>query len=278
MSIKSLNSPFLKWAGGKFRIANTILEYIPPAFSGKYIEPFVGAGAIALNVSTPNVIINDSNNDLILLWKSIQSNVDLLISECEVLFNNTSTDFYKLRNEFNNEASGIRKAALFVYLNRYCFNGLCRYNKSGKFNVPVGKHKTIYFPKYELLNAAGISNNWIIHNKDFREVMSEANSDDFVYCDPPYVPISKTSYFTNYSPNDFNWQDQVDLAINASNAANRGATVLISNHFLRETEELYKKYGAELKIIEVSRTISANASGRNKIKELVALFKKKQIS
>lgn len=271
-----INSPFLKWAGGKLRLLNNIRKLFPTNIEGRYIEPFIGAGAVALNTSSKNTIINDINPDLILLYITIQKNIDCLIKECDVLFDGTHSDddsYYKLREEFNTTAKGTRKAALFVYLNKHCFNGLCRYSKAGKFNTPTGKYKTINYPKDELKNASLVIKDWIIHNEDFNKIMNMAKLGDLVYCDPPYVPISNTSYFTSYSQTEFNWENQVNLAIAANEAAKRGAVVLVSNHETPETIELYKKYGAEIHFFNVSRSISAKSSSRKKARELIAVFK-----
>jgi hypothetical protein len=137
---KEFTSAFLKWAGGKSKLTEQIQNLFPFDIKGSYVEPFAGSGVVALNTKANHHWINDINDDLVLLWKTVQSSPDDLIKECLPLFSkeyNTQEKYYELRDEFNNGAKGIRRAALFIYLNRHCFNGLCRYNSKGKFNVPL---------------------------------------------------------------------------------------------------------------------------------------------
>ena len=272
-----INHPFLKWAGGKIRHINDIKCHFPKHPIGKYIEPFVGAGAMALNIDTTNdIIINDVNVDLGLVWTTIRDNVDELLYHSDLLFvphNNTSESYYRLRTDFNTTATGTYRAALFIYLNKHCFNGLCRYNKKGEFNTPVGKYTSTYFPKIELINTSKIIKNWKIYTTDFRHIINQAENNDVVYCDPPYVPTSSTAYFTSYSPTGFSWKEHIDLTLEATKAKNRGSTVLISNHLTDKTKELYGDYGAEIIPIEGSHRISANSTGRKTTSELLAIFR-----
>ena len=133
--------PFLKWAGGKFRIIDRVLDSLPKG--KRLIEPFVGSGSVFLNANFEENVLADSNADLIHLYKQIQADGKEFIEYANSLFvssNNTEVEFYKLRDEFNTTSDIKRKSALFVYLNRHCFNGLCRYNSKGKFNVPFGRY------------------------------------------------------------------------------------------------------------------------------------------
>ena len=145
--------PFLKWVGGKYKIIDHILKNLPNG--KKLIEPFAGSGAVFLNTDFEEYLIADTNTDLINLYKQVQTNGEDFIAYASALFipdNNTETKFYTLRSEFNDCTEPARKAALFVYLNRHCFNGLCRYNSKGKFNVPFGRYSKPVFPNTAILN------------------------------------------------------------------------------------------------------------------------------
>jgi len=160
---------------------------------------------------------------------------------------------------------------LFIYLNRHCFNGLCRYNKKGEFNVPYGRYKTPYFPEIEMREFCLKSKNAIFISKDFRETMNEAVKGDIVYCDPPYVPLSVTSNFTDYATGGFDLEDQKDLVDLAVALKKKKIPVLISNSDTKWTKDHYKS--ASIDYFDVQRFISADSSKRNKAGEILALFK-----
>jgi len=284
---KIKHRPFLKWAGGKAKVFPDLNEHFPT--NGKrFIEPFLGAGAVALNVEKyQNYIVNDVNADLILVWKMLQENGMDFVKECKKLFipkNNKVEAFNALREEFNHtkntKDNKERKAVLFVYLNRHCFNGLCRYNSGGGFNVPFGKIVDPYFPQKEFEDALDKVKQFKIYSKDFREIMEMAVEGDVVYCDPPYVPISATASFSDYAKGGFSTQDHKDLALYALDAAHRGSVVIVSNHDCPATRELYVKHkefdDVKLKIftLDVARTISSKVSERKSVKEVIVVFGK----
>ena len=270
---EKLTKPFLKWAGGKLRVL-TELQKRFPADRKRFIEPFVGAGSISLNINYPSIIINDYNADLISVWQFLQTKPIQFINQCKELFivdNNTEKQFNILKAEFNKTKQSLRKAALFVYLNRHCFNGLCRYNASGDFNVPVGRYNNpVYFPLQELTIGAEKINNFTIYNKDFREIFDLVKDGDLVYCDPPYVPTSTSANFSSYTSGGFEFKDQIDLALCAEKAMEKGAVIIISNHYNWYTKGLYSK--AKTYKIEVSRTISSKVEEREAVSEIIAVF------
>jgi len=272
---EKLTKPFLKWAGGKLRVL-TELQKRFPADRKRFIEPFVGAGSISLNINYPSIIINDYNADLISVWQFLQTKPIQFINQCKELFivdNNTEKQFNILKAEFNKTKQSLRKAALFVYLNRHCFNGLCRYNASGDFNVPVGRYNNpVYFPLQELTIGAEKINNFTIYNKDFREIFDLVKDGDLVYCDPPYVPTSTSANFSSYTSGGFEFKDQIDLALCAEKAMEKGAVIIISNHYNWYTKGLYSK--AKTYKIEVSRTISSKVEEREAVSEIIAVFNK----
>ena len=202
--LSKIKSP-LKWAGGKSRILNNIFTYVPKDTT-RLIEPFFGGGSVGLNINCPEIIINDSNEILMNFWESIQSNSDKFIEEVSKIFigeNNTSSKFYELRTEFNSTTDTFRKSVLFLYLNKHCFNGLCRFNSKGEFNVPFGKYKSINAPIDEIKNVSKRIIFYTLLNKDFRHVFELVEEGTVVYCDPPYVPLSKTANFSDYGKEGF---------------------------------------------------------------------------
>ncbi|WCK52828.1 Dam family site-specific DNA-(adenine-N6)-methyltransferase [Aneurinibacillus sp. Ricciae_BoGa-3] len=263
--------PFLKWAGGKYRLVPSIKNLLP---AGKrLIEPFVGSGALFLNTQYEEYLLCDANKDLITLYQTLQQEGHSFIDYCRSFFtdeNNVPERFYELRNLFNMTKDLRLKSAIFLYLNRHGYNGLCRYNNKGLFNAPFGRYKKPYFPLRELRHFYEKSWSARFYIADFQDSMRQAIPGDVIYCDPPYVPLSSTANFTSYQSRGFNQQQQMLLATLAKELAQRGIPVLISNH---ETEFTVKAYTpAQLAYLEVQRNISCNSKNRTKAKEILALF------
>lgn len=263
--------PFLKWAGGKYRLIDRIAASLPPG--KRLIEPFLGSGAVFLNTQYERYLLADINPDLIHLYRTLQQERSEFIEYSRELFQpqwNRSERYYELRAEFNEISPGIRKSALFLYLNRHGYNGLCRYNLSGGFNVPFGKYKKPYFPANEMLAFADKAKRATFICADFESVMKRARRDHVVYCDPPYVPISPTAYFTSYAKHGFSLHDQERLAFQAKRLAQRQVTVVISNHENEVTRAMYRD--AKLVSFPVRRFISCNGQQRGQADELLAIF------
>ncbi len=263
--------PFLKWAGNKYRIINHIREKLP---SGeRLIEPFAGASAVFLNTEYASYLIADNNPDIINLYRHLQREGILFIRYCSTLFtpeNNVQERYLTYREEFNATGNRRRRAALFLYMNRHGFNGLCRYNSSGVFNVPFGKYRKPYFPEKEMCYFAEKSRNAVFLCADFATTMKKARPGDVVYCDPPYVPLSATANFTAYSAGGFSEEQQVHLGSAALHLAARGIPVLISNNATPPVLALYRK--AVCTIIPVRRSISCDGGSRGSVNEVLALF------
>jgi DNA adenine methylase len=265
--------PFLKWAGNKFQILQRILEVLPSG--GRLIEPFVGSGAVFLNTDYPSYLLTDTNRDLITLYGCLQEDGESFIEYCRSFFtpkNNAEEVFYTLRAEFNTTEDRHLKAALFLFLNRHCYNGLCRYNAKGEFNAPFGRYKKPYFPAQEMRFFSDKANRQkaIFQVWDFEKAMRSAKPGDVVYCDPPYVPLSRTANFTNYSTGGFDLESQQRLADVAKEVAGRGLTVVISNHDTDFTRRAYAN--ADLISFQVQRYISCNGANRGKAAELLAVY------
>jgi DNA adenine methylase len=267
------NRAFLKWAGGKYTLVDEIRQRLPQGEC--LIEPFVGAGSVFLNTDYDRYVLADINNDLINLYKTVQKKPEKFVSDAGRLFTgefNNETSFYALRAEFNKSQNAYRRSLLFLYLNRHCYNGLCRYNLSGEFNVPFGRYKRPYFPEQELFFFSEKAQRAKFVCAHYEKVMAKPDKDAVVYCDPPYAPLTATANFTAYHASNFNLSDQQNLARLAEKVAvKRGVPVLISNHSTEQTRLWYKD--AELFFINVRRTISSNKAKRLKVNELLALYR-----
>lgn len=263
--------PFLKWAGGKYHIAERIQQSLPSG--GRLIEPFAGAGSIFLNTSFDKYLVNDINQDLIQVYQYLKKEKHKFIEYCRSFFieqNNEKTKFVELRTLFNQTEEPRLKAALFIYLNRHAFNGLMRYNQTGEFNTSFGSYKKPYFPEKEMLYFAEKLKKARLSSKNFACIMRQAKKGDIVYCDPPYMPLSLTANFTSYHSSSFGLKEQEQLADLAKELANKSIPVIISNHDTALVKELYKD--AQLDSFEVPRFISCNVNNRKKAKEVLAFF------
>lgn len=263
---------FLKWAGGKYSLVEEIQRHLPDA--RKLIEPFVGAGSVFLNTDYDHYLLADINPDLINLYNHLKDDPERFVEDVRVLFQpeyNQKEVYLDLRIEFNQCTDSYRRSLLFLYMNRHGFNGLCRYNKKGGFNVPFGSYKKPYFPEKEMYFFAEKAKKATFVCEGYVDTFKRARKGAVVYCDPPYAPLSTTANFTSYAGNGFSLDDQAALADIAEKAAfERDIPVLISNHDTTLTRRLY--HGATLNTIKVKRTISRNGAGRNKVDELMALF------
>jgi DNA adenine methylase len=289
--------PFLKWAGNKFRIINRVI-YVIEGYQGvrsKYLEPFGGSGAVIANVKDrfSQRTYGEFNPELIDLMRAVKEDLPALLKETRALFdqkNNDSDQYYLLRDEFNGyvksgKTANIKKAALFIYLNRHCFNGLCRYGPNG-FNVPFGRYAKTTAPLDEITAFAKLMEDVSIEGPaSFEETMRHADEDTLVYCDPPYFPLTETSNFTQYSSKSgFGLDMQEKLAVSAAECAQRGAVVLISNHDTDACKMLYNQVVARPKFKGISvyfsqfpvpRFISSKGKDRGKLAaELIAIFQK----
>jgi DNA adenine methylase len=264
--------PFLKWAGGKFKILPALL---PRLGSGpRLIEPFAGSGAVFLNAPFTSFVAADDNEHLIATFLQVQADAHAVLREAETLFapeTNDATAFYALREEFNQgPVHTPRHAALFVYLNRHCFNGLCRFNRGGGFNVPFGRYRAPSLPREEILRFGAAARAVEFRRAGFLETMDRARPGDVVYCDPPYAPLTPTANFTAYSAGGFGEQEQRALAEAARRLAARGVTCVLSNHDTPLTRQLYQ--GARATYLSVRRFISSDAQNRAAAPEVIAVF------
>ncbi|MEI6893617.1 MAG: Dam family site-specific DNA-(adenine-N6)-methyltransferase [Colwellia sp.] len=272
--MKNKHRAFLKWAGGKYSLCDVIAKMLPK--ERRLIEPFVGAGSVFLNTHYDHYILNDINQDLINLYKILQDKPDSFIEDAKKFFNaehNQADTYYQLRKDFNDSKDSYFRSLVFLYMNRHGYNGLCRYNQKGGYNVPFGQYKRPYFPENELNYFAEKAKKATFVCEGYRQTFSRAQQGDVIYCDPPYVPLSKTASFTSYSGNGFGLDEQADLANAAEEVSKDGTvSVLISNHDTIWTRKIYE-HAVKIKSLKVARTISQKTTKRQKVAELLALYK-----
>ena len=267
--------PILKWAGGKTQLLEYLLPKIPAEYN-KYIEPFFGGGALFFALKPENSIIADSNPELINLYRVIAKDVNSLINELKNL-KNEKDFFYDIRRKEFSELSEIEAAARTLFLNKTAFNGLYRVNKKGQFNVPYGYYKN---PKIldedQLLAASKLLKKTKILLGDFKDVLSKnAKKGDFIFLDPPYLPISKYSDFKRYTKEQFYEKDQISLANLVNNLSKKGCHILLTNSNHPLMHELYKEFNID--IYKTKRNINSKSTNR-KGEDIIVSNLKRRIS
>lgn len=284
--------PFVKWAGGKSQLLNEIRAKYPETIE-KYCEPFVGGGAVLFdilaNFQPKKVLINDINGELVNTYSQIKNSVDELIyilSDMQERFWAKNDDDRKVmylanRERFNylktngGEQDNIEKAALFIFLNKTCFNGLYRVNSKGLFNVPMGSYKNPPICDAENLRLiSGLLKNVQIKCGDYSECADFIDENTFVYIDPPYRPLTATASFTSYSENEFGDKQQIELGKFVDKISAKGAKVVASNSDPKNSDEsdsffddLYSSY--TIMRVSARRMINSKATGRGNVNELL---------
>ncbi len=288
--------PFVKWAGGKGSLISQLTNYYPFELKdgtiNKYVEPFVGGGAVLIDIlqkyNVKTAYAFDINRDLINCYNVIKTDVDELIEDLkekeenylDLEIEDRQKYFYEIREEYNSYEIDskkliVKRATEFIFLNRTCFNGLYRVNKNGKFNVPFGRYKnpSICDTK-NLKNLSKLFENVIFQYGDYKESNKYIDNKTFVYFDPPYRPLSNTSSFTSYAKEDFDDDNQKELANYFEELNYKDAKLMLSNSNPKNTkkddvffETIYKDFF--INEIYAKRMINSNAKARGKISELV---------
>lgn len=255
--------PVLKWAGGKSQLLGEILPRMPKNFN-KYIEPFFGSGAVYFAIAPHRAVIADSNPELINLYRAIATDVEKIIAILSS-YENTKERFYAVRAIDWKEMDQLEAAARTIYLNKTCFNGLYRVNKKGMFNTPYANNKRKQFcDEAEIRKAALLLKNAEIICDDFHTVlMKTAEEGDFVFLDPPYVPVSKYSDFKRYTKEQFGEEDQRKLSQDVEYLYNKGCNVMLTNSNHPLVHELYKRF--KIEVFQTKRMI--NKVGNNRTGE-----------
>ena len=275
MKKNKLVTPVLKWVGGKRQLLPEIKKHIPKY--NTYYEPFVGGGAVMFELQPSNIVINDINLELMNVYSVIKNNVDDLIKELSnnKKYANNSESFYTIREldrepKKYNKLTGIEKAARILYLNKTCYNGLYRVNSLGEFNSPFGNYKNPNINNEITLKAVSKyfnEANIKFMNTDFEKAIKNAKKGDFVYFDPPYAPISKTSNFTGYNEGGFGESEQERLKRVCDKLNDKGVKFLLSNSDCEYIRNLYKDY--KIVTIRAKRSINSNGDGRGTVSEVL---------
>ena len=266
--------PFTKWTGGKRQLLPVIKSLMPDNYNS-YFEPFIGGGALFFDLSPDKAVINDFNNELMNCYLQIKKHPQKLIELLTKHQENNSKEYYLElravdRDNKINKMTDVERAARIMYMLRVDFNGLYRVNSKNQFNVPYGRYKNPKIVDSELILSISTylnSNDIRILNGDFEEAVKSVQTGDFVYFDPPYVPLSETSAFTSYTHEGFSYEEQVRLRDVFIKLDKKGAYVMLSNSSSPLVEELYK--GFNIHKIEATRTNGAKASSRGKISEII---------
>ena len=283
MKQNKLVLPVLKWVGGKRQLLPIIHKHLPKlSNTATYYEPFIGGGAVFFDLQPSKAVVNDINHELINVYQTIRGDVEKLIAELsnENKYANTSECYYKIREldrnpDVYNKLSNIEKAARVIYLNKTCYNGLYRVNSMGEFNSPFGRYKNP-----SIVNEIGLravskyfrEANITFRNMDFEKALDGIKKGDFVYFDPPYVPLSTTSNFTGYNESGFGSEEQERLKSLCDKLTDQGVHILLSNsdcEYIRNLFSDKKRYT----IIEVKakRSINSISSARGEISEVLII-------
>lgn len=257
--------PFLKWAGGKRWLAERP-DFSLPDFPGRYIEPFLGGGAMFFATKPTNAILSDSNSRLISTYIAIRDNWQAVVRILGKHHKNHSKDYYYAQRSLAH-GSPIALAARFIYLNRACWNGLYRVNRRGEFNVPIGTKDWVLSADDDFRAVSDLLQNAIIKSCDFEDTVSQAREGDLVFADPPYTVAHNFNGFVKYNENIFSWDDQVRLAAALNSAVMRGAIVIATNADHPSVHALYEF--AETSSLARSSVISGSTLGRQRTTELI---------
>ena len=269
-----LVAPILKWVGGKRQLMPSIVDHLPENIKDyKYIEPFIGGGAVFFNLQPKNAVINDYNEELINVYQVIKDNLDDLIIDLKK-HKNEAEYFYSIRSLDRNgefkKLSAVKRASRLIFLNKTCFNGLYRVNNAGEFNSPFGRYKNpniVNEPTLKAVNKFLNNNNVEINSGDYSEILKQTDKKCFVYLDPPYHPISESSNFTGYVQGGWNMYDQIDLKTACDELHKKGVKFLLSNSSADFIKDLYKDY--KITIVKANRAINSNGADRGEVDEVL---------
>lgn len=266
-------APIIKWVGGKTKLLGELLARLPPNI-GRYYEPFAGGAALFFRLAPARAVLSDDNADLITLYQTVQKDVAAVVRKLELhRAAHDEAHYYDTRTRWNDRDiswSAADRAATFIYLNKTCFNGLWRVNRSGAFNVPIGRYVDPPICVPTTLRAAhAVLAPAILRGGDYRTAVADAGRGDFVYFDPPYDPVTPTANFTSYTANEFGAAAQRELADTARALVAKGCRVMLSNSDTPLIRSLYK--GFRIDRVKCARAINSNAAKRGEVDEVIAM-------
>ena len=260
--------PFVKWAGGKRQLLAQIRERMPREYN-RYYEPFIGGGAVVFDLLPENALINDINEALINAYVQIRENVDSFLDNINRIDSAIGEDgkayYYSMRNLYNMKLEkmqyDIELAALFVFLNKHCFNGLYRVNSKGLFNVPYNNSKRMSYDEESIRMTSDYLKRVTITTGDFEDACRNAGRGDFVFLDSPYAPLNPTS-FESYTKEGFTLESHERLARLYDELTERGCYCMLTNHNTELIEQLYGNKGYTISVVNVKRMINSDANNR----------------
>lgn len=260
-------TPFLKWPGGKRWLVSKYPDIFPNEY-GTYFEPFLGGGSVFFHLMPKQGVVSDTNRELINTYHIMAKNPALLRILLEEHQENHCVEYYyNIRNNIPSEASA--RAARFLYLNRTCFNGMYRVNKSGTFNVPIGTRNYFVYDVEMFEEYANILHNINIRTQDFVATIRNAGDGDLVFVDPPYATTNKQNCFIMYNEKLFSWRDQTRLLNALVKARARGAIIISTNVLHNQLQQMYQQNGFYTRTLNRFSSISGNAAGRGQLEELL---------
>jgi DNA adenine methylase len=264
--------PILKWAGGKSQLLSELIPRIPN-YPGKYIEPFFGGGALYLAYQPDKAVIADSNPEIINLYHQVVDNVDAVIDKLST-YENTQEMFYKVRSLEWEKLSCEEAAARTIYLNKTCFNGLYRVNRKGQFNTPFGRYKNPKICDEEALREASriLKKATIVCSDYLMTLKNYAEPGDFIFLDPPYIPVTEWGDFKRYTKEQFYEDDQRALAAEVKRLQRLGCYVILTNSNHPLVHELYKDF--KIEVVATKRAISSKSESRKGEDAIVTAFPK----
>jgi DNA adenine methylase len=265
-SPSSVVTPFLKWAGGKRWFADRCLHLIPRNYR-RYVEPFLGSGAMFFALRPRNALLSDLNPDLINCYRVIrdapESIAERLVEHHRL---HDKAHYYETRSAKPDDP--VERAVWFIYLNRTCWNGLYRVNRRNEFNVPIGTKTSVVLPNDDFAAASGLLSNIEILHQDFEATLDAACAGDFVFVDPPYTVKHNLNGFLKYNDRIFSWTDQLRLRDAVVRAADRGALILVTNANHSSIREIYEGVGRQ-QVVGRASVLAASAANRGLTEELV---------
>ncbi len=266
-------SPIIKWVGGKSKLLPELLARMPDKV-GRYYEPFIGGAALFFRVAPERAVLSDFNADLIGLYTAVKRDVASVVKRLEWhRAQHSETHYYDTRTRWNDRElawTSSERAATFIYLNKTCFNGLWRVNRSGAFNVPIGRYVDPPICVPDALRAAQtVLARAELRHGDYRAAIADAARGDFLYFDPPYDPVTPTANFTSYTTDAFGVDQQRELAETARMLVGKGCRVMLSNSDTPLIRSLYK--GFRVDRVKCSRAINSNAAKRGEVDEVIAV-------
>lgn len=277
MAKNTLVVPVVKWVGGKRQIIDEIITYVPDSFS-TYYEPFLGGGAVLFELQPKKAVVNDVNEELMNIYEVIKDNADELIEGLKRhKIKNDKAYFYEIREldrnrEQYNLLTPVERASRIIYLNKTCYNGLFRVNKSGEFNAPFGNYKNPNIVNETTLRAVSAYFNKAkirFTCQDFEDALKWSRKGAFVYLDPPYDPVSETASFTGYDKGGFDRNEQIRLKKTCDKLNKKGIKFLLSNSATDFIMDLYQDY--KIEVIQAKRAINSKADRRGNVDEVLVM-------